>query len=90
MAGMPRRLRLQYPGAIYHLMGRGNGQQDIVRDDHDRLRLLEAVARCSCRVYAFVIMSNRLHLVLKTPEPNLARGIQALLSVMDPVFWTSG
>ena len=83
-AGMPRHLRLQYPGAIYHLMARGNGRQDIVRDDHDRRRLLEAfaraVARCSWRVYAFVIMSNHLHLVLKTPEPNLARGMQALLS----------
>jgi len=36
---MPRRLRIQYPGAIYHLMARGNGRQDIVRDDADRDRL---------------------------------------------------
>jgi REP element-mobilizing transposase RayT len=81
---MPRRLRLQYPGAIYHLMARGNGRQDIVRDDDDRRRLLEslarAVARCSWTISAFVVLSNHFHLVLKTPRPNLARGMQAFLS----------
>jgi putative transposase len=84
MDGMPRRLRLQYPDAIYHLMARGNGRQDIVCDDVDRDRLQEhlgrAVIRCSWRVYAFVIMSNHLHVVLKTPLPNLASGMQAFLS----------
>jgi putative transposase len=81
---MPRRLRLQYPDAIYHLMARGNGLQDIVTDDLDRDRLQEhlgrAAARCSWRVYAFAIMSNHLHIVLKTPQPNLARGMQTFLS----------
>jgi putative transposase len=81
---MPRRLRLQYHGALYHLMARGNGRQDIVRDDDDRRRLLEhlarAVARCSWRIYAFVLLSNHLHIVLKTPQPNLARGMQMFLS----------
>ena len=84
MEGMPRRLRLQYPGAIYHLMARGNGRQDIVCDDVDRDRLQEhlgrAAVRCSWRIYAFAIMSNHLHVVLKTPQPNLARGMQAFLS----------
>ncbi len=81
---MARRLRIQYPGAIYHLMARGNGRQAIVRDDEDRDRLVEylgrAAIRCSWRVYAFVVMSNHLHVVLKTPEPNLARGMQGFLS----------
>ena len=84
MEGMPRRLRLQYPDAIYHLMARGNGRQDIVCDDVDRDRLQEhlgrAAIRCSWRVYAFAIMSNHLHVVLKTPQPNLAGGMQAFLS----------
>ena len=35
---------------------------------------------CSWRVYAFVIMSNHLHVVLKAPEPNLSRGMQSFLS----------
>ena len=76
--GMPRRLRLQYPDAIYHLMARGNGRQDIVCDDVDRERLQEhlgrAAIRCSWRIYAFAIMPNTLHVVLKTPQPNLSRG----------------
>ena len=84
MGGMPRRLRLQYHDAIYHVMARGNGRQDIVRDDDDRRRLQDALGRaarrCSWRIYAFVLMSNHLHVVLKTPEPNLARGMQAFLS----------
>src|SRR6516164_9214561 len=84
MVGMARRLRVQCPGAIYHLMARGNGRQDIVRDDADRDRLVEhlarAAVRCSWRAFAFVSMSNHLHVVSKTPEPNLARGMQGFLS----------
>jgi putative transposase len=87
---MARRLRIQYPGAIYHLMARGNARQDIVRDDADRDRLVEylgrAAIRCSWRVYAFAIMSNHLHVVLKTPEPNLARGMQSFLSAYANVW----
>jgi putative transposase len=81
---MPRRLRLQYPDAIYHLMARGNGRQNIVRDDLDRDRLQahlgRAAVRCSWRVYAFAILSNHLHVVLKTPQPNLSGGMQSFLS----------
>ena len=87
---MARRVRVQYPGAIYHLMARGNGRQDIVCDDADRDRLVDylgrAAARCSWRVFAFVIMSNHLHVVLKTPEPNLARGMQGFLSAYANVW----
>jgi REP element-mobilizing transposase RayT len=81
---MPRRLRIQYPGAIYHVMARGYGRQNIVRDDVDRDRLQQelgrAALRCGWRIYAFVILSKHLHLVLKTPQPNLARGMQTFLS----------
>jgi len=65
-------------------MARGNGRQDIVRDDHDREQLLVGLARtvrrCSWRVYAFAILSNHIHVVLKTPQPNLAQGMQNFLS----------
>src|SRR6202044_3708579 len=84
LEGMSRRLRLQYPDAIYHLMARGNGRQDIVCDDVDRDRLLHPLGRtavrCSWIIYAFAIMSNHLHIVLKTPQPNFGRGMQAFLS----------
>jgi REP element-mobilizing transposase RayT len=84
MEGMARRLRIQYQDAIYHVMARGNSRQKIVRDDNDRNRLQDYLGRtsirCGWRVYAFAIMSNHLHVVLKTPQPNLARGMQAFLS----------
>jgi putative transposase len=81
---MPRRLGIEYPGAIYHLMARGNGRQDIVSDDLDRERLLtgleRSVTRTGWRLCAFVVLSKHLHLVVKTARPNLARGMQNFLS----------
>ena len=81
---MSRRLRIQYADAIYHVMARGNARQDIVGDDADRQRLIDglekAVARSGWVLYAFVLMTNHLHLVLKTPRANLSRGMQLLLS----------
>ncbi len=68
---MARRLRIQYADAIYHVMARGNASQDIVGDDADRQRLIDglekAVQRSGWVLYAFVLMNNHLHLVLKTP-----------------------
>lgn len=81
---MPRRLRIEFEGAIYHVMARGNARQLIVRDDQDRRRLLadleRSVVRHQWELLAFVVMGNHLHLLLKTPRPNLARGMQGFLS----------
>src|SRR6185437_12569599 len=81
---MPRRLRIEFEGAIYHVMTRGNARQDIVHDDDDRRRLLDdlehAVTRRGWLLLGFVLMSNHLHLLLQTPRPNLARGMQGFLS----------
>ena len=81
---MARRLRIQYADAIYHVMVRGNAGQDIVVDDTDRQRLLggleKAVRRSGWVLYGFVFMTNHLHLVLKTPRANLAKGMQLFLS----------
>lgn len=81
---MPRRLRIQYPGAIYHVMSRGNARQDVVEDDEDRRRLMADLERASGRsgweVLAFVLMTNHLHLMVRTPRPNLAAGMQGFLS----------
>jgi len=87
---MPRRLRIQYPGAIYHVMARGNARQDIVCDDLDRERLGtllgRTVLRYQWRVFAFVFLTNHLHLVLKTPLPNLSKGMQSFLSTYANVW----
>src|SRR3954469_19092121 len=81
---MPRRLRIEFEGAIYHVMARGDARQKIVRDDADRQRLVQGleqtVVRCGWELLCYVIMGNHLHLLLRTPRPNLATGMQTFLS----------
>src|SRR5208337_1824497 len=75
---MARRLRIQYSDAIYHVMARGNGRQDIVQDEADCGQLVacpeRAVRRSGWSLYAFVFLTNHLHLVLKTPRPQPRQG----------------
>ena len=79
---MPRKPRVEFEGAIYHVMCRGNRQQAVFRDDKDCEIFLdtlgEACVRCGWRVHAFVLMGNHYHLLLETPEPNLVVGMQWL------------
>ncbi len=79
---MPRKPRVEYAGAVYHVMCRGNGGQSIYLDDADRRTYLttlgEACERCGWRVHAFVMMGNHYHLLLETPEPNLVAGMKWL------------
>ena len=76
---MPRQVRIEFEGAIYHVMCRGNRRQDIFEDDEDRktfLRTLgEAAARCGWRIHAWVSMGNHYHLLIETPQANLVRGM---------------
>ena len=66
---MPRRFRIEYEDAIYHVMTRGNARQYIAHDDDDRRRLLadleRVVDRSGWLVLGFVIMCNHLHLLWK-------------------------
>ena len=72
---MSRALRIQYPGAVYHVTCRGNERRDIFRDDEDRKSFLEILAGSrtiySVRLYAWVLMENHFHLLLETPLGNL-------------------
>ena len=81
---MPRQIRLQYPGAIYHVMSRGDRREDIFIDDVDRQDFLktlaEACQKTSWQVHAYCLMRNHFHLVLETPEANLIDGMSWLLS----------
>jgi REP element-mobilizing transposase RayT len=81
---MARPLRVQYSGAVYHVLARGNHGQPMFKDDQDRQRFLETVAeacqKTGWRVYAYVLMSNHYHLLLQTPEPNLVEGMKWLQS----------
>ncbi len=79
---MPRQLRLEFAGAFYHVMARGDRREAIFADDLDRqvfLRTLgETCERTGWRVHAWVLMGNHYHLLLETPEPNLVAGMQWL------------
>jgi putative transposase len=79
---MPRQLRLEYEGAAYHVMARGNRRESIFREDSDRLAWLDYLGqvchRTAWRVYGWVLMGNHYHLLVETPEANLVRGMQWL------------
>jgi len=77
---MPRAPRVEYEGACYHVMARGNRREPIVFDDDDRKLFVrtfsEAVERCGWEVFAWVLMNNHYHLIFRTPQPNLVEGMQ--------------
>jgi putative transposase len=79
---MARQLRLEYPGALYHLTARGNAQQTIFQDETDRRQFLtllgQEILQQHWRCYAYCLMGNHYHLLLETPEPNLSRGMRRL------------
>jgi len=79
---MARPLRIEYPGALYHVMSRGNERRSIVRDDSDRQKRLHWLERTvgtyGWKLHAFVVMTNHDHLLVETPEPNLSTGMQFL------------
>ena len=80
---MPRTLRVEYAGAIYHVMNRGNQRQAIFRDEADRRRFLatlaEACGKTGWQIHAYCLMRNHFHLVLETPSANLVSGMKWLL-----------
>jgi REP element-mobilizing transposase RayT len=78
---MARPVRIEYPGAVYHVVCRGNNRQAIFRDDHDRKRYLEKLSLyCEAKeveLLCYCLLTNHLHLVLETPQGNLSRMMQA-------------
>jgi REP element-mobilizing transposase RayT len=87
---MARPLRLEYEGAIWHVTSRGNSRQAIVADDRDRARFIETLARtvqvARWQLHAWVLMTNHYHLLLETPEANLARGMRQLNGTYAQAF----
>jgi putative transposase len=87
---MPRKLRLEYPGAIYHVVNRGDRREDIFKDDLDRQKFLstleEACQKTAWQVHAYCLMRNHFHLVIQTPQANLVVGMKWLLGVYTKRF----
>ena len=81
---MPRKPRVQYPGALYHIMSRGDRREDIFLDDVDRQDFLktlaEACQKTGWQVHAYCLMRNHYHLVIETPNANLVAGMAWLQS----------
>ncbi|MEK6816689.1 MAG: transposase [Nanoarchaeota archaeon] len=79
---MARKPRIQYEGAFYHIIVRGNQRQDIFLDDEDRDVYLEKLQRyhqkCGFILYAYVLMSNHVHLLMETPKDPISRIMQMI------------
>jgi putative transposase len=80
---MPRALRVEYAGAIYHVMNRGDHGEEVFREDRDRekflLTLKQACEKTQWQVHAYCLMRNHFHVVLETPQPNLVVGMKWML-----------
>ena len=87
---MARPLRVQFPGASYHITSRGNDRLPIFADDQDRLIFLsllrEVALRFGWSVSAWVLMTNHFHLVVTTPRANLCKAMHWLNSTYAGYF----
>ncbi len=87
---MARPLRLEFPGAVYHVMSRGDRRRDIFADEIDRRNFLDKLAQevmqQRWRMYAYCLMGNHYHLLLETPIANLVAGMRRLNGVYTQTF----
>lgn len=77
---MARSVRIEYPGAVYHVLCRGDRREAIFLSAADREMFLETLGEMCERtgnlLHSYVLMSNHYHLLIETPEPNLVAGMK--------------
>ena len=87
---MARPLRIEFPGAVYHLTSRGNEKRHIFLGDEDRKSFLNLLADVNTRYHwichAYCLMNNHYHLLIETPEGNLSMGMRQLNGVYTQAF----
>ncbi len=87
---MARPLRIEFAGALYHVTSRGNKCEDIYLSDRDRELFLsilgEVCQRFNWHCHAYCLMSNHYHLLIETPDANLAQGMRQLNGVYTQRF----
>lgn len=87
---MARPLRIEYPGAVYHVTSRGNAKDSIFIDDKDRDNFLKVlsfvVKRYNWICHGYCLMYNHYHLLIETPEANLSKGMRQLNGVYTQTF----
>lgn len=87
---MPRKLRVEYPGALYHVMNRGDRREAIFKTDSDRELFLATLEECCEKtgwvIHAYCLMLNHFHLVVETPRGNLVAGMKWFLGTYTARF----
>ncbi len=87
---MPRKLRVEYEGAVYHVMNRGDRREAIFLEDADRELFLttlgEVCGKTGWQVHALCLMGNHFHLVVETPRANLVAGMRWFLGTYTARF----
>ena len=82
---MARPLRIEYPGAMYHVTSRGNARAAIFENDADRFLFLsiltQTIKRFNWLCHAYCLMDNHYHLMIETPDGNLSAGMRQLNGV---------
>ena len=90
LGNMARKLRIEYPGAVYHVMNRGDRREAIFRERKDYECFLQTLAaaceKAHWQVHAWCLMPNHFHLVLETPQPTLVAGMKWLLGTYTGRF----
>ena len=83
-------LRIEFPGAVYHVTSRGNAQAAIFVDDVDRNTFLavlrQTLRRFNVLCHAYCLMTNYFHLLLETPDANLSKAMRQFNSVYTQTF----
>jgi REP element-mobilizing transposase RayT len=87
---MSRPLRIEFAHGLYHVTSRGDGREDIFREDADRELFLEVlsetVERFNWVIHAYCLMGNHYHLLIETPDGNLSKGMRQLNGVYTQRF----
>ena len=87
---MARPLRIEYPGAVYHVTSRGNEKKPVFKDDTDRENFLNTLQHVKKRYnwicHAYCLMTNHYHLLIETPDANLSIGMRQLNGVYTQLF----
>ena len=89
---MGRQLRIEYPGAHYHVTARGNEKKDVFKSERDRVKFLEylesSVVRYGATIHAYCLMKNHYHIFLETPSGNLSQIMQHINGAYTNYFNT--
>ena len=90
MIRMARPLRIEYPGAFYHVINRGQSRRDIFLEDKGRQSFLDLLAEITrlwkVEIYAYCLMSNHYHLLVSTPAAGLSRAMRHLDGIYTQKF----